>query len=457
MKDSGFKVLPVFKEDLFKGVVLQSRLMAFFSDYNQKLEKTVKDKTQELIAINEQLKNEIQDREIAEKERNELTKQIYQTEKIAAIGNLAGGIAHDFNNILSGILGFAQLAGRDINSPEKALKHIDRILIGVKRAADLVGQILTFSRQSDSKKYPLDAYIVLKESIQLIRAIIPSTITIEEKILSKAKILADPTQFHQVIMNLCTNAYHAMGNEGGVLGIGLYDLEIGQTDNFLRSNRMPGEYLVLEVTDTGHGIERKNLNKIFDPFFTTKEVGKGTGLGLSVVEGIMNDHKGFIEVRSNEGQGTLFKVFFPVIKHDASPCLRPEGRADELRGTEKVMIVDDEPAILEILKNILSYYGYQVSVFHDGKSALESFSKSPDYFDVVITDMTMPGMTGKVLSEEILKLKAGISIIICTGYHENFSEQDALKVGIQKFMLKPVTGSKLHQTIRELFKVQNIL
>ncbi|WP_457553792.1 two-component system sensor histidine kinase NtrB [Desulfobacula sp.] len=251
-------------------------------------------------------------------EQKNLESQLLRAQKMEAIGTLAGGIAHDFNNILSGIFGYAQLAEIHIDQPEKVKEYIKQLIKAGQRAAALIRQILTFSQQSEFKKYPLSVYILLKEALKLLRSSIPLNIEIKENISSRALVMADPTQIHQVIMNLCTNAYHAMTKTGGTLTVGLHEVEISEQESVPDLNILTGKYIKLEVSDTGHGIDKKNMGKIFDPYFTTKELGKGTGLGLSVVVGIVKEQNGFIKAYSKVGQGSKFQIFWPIIERNES-------------------------------------------------------------------------------------------------------------------------------------------
>ena len=383
-------------------------------------------------------------------EQKKLENQLMQAQKMEAIGTLAGGIAHDFNNILAGIFGYAQLAEIHINQPEKAKEHIEQLVKSGQRAAALIRQILTFSRQSEFKKRPLTVYALLKEALKLIRSSIPSNILIQENILSKAMIIADPTQIHQVIMNLCTNAYQSMGEKGGLLTVGLYETIISKQESLPDLNILTGKYIKLEVIDTGYGIDKKNMEKIFDPYFTTKETGKGTGLGLAVVDGIVKKQNGFIKVFSKLGHGSRFQVFWPIIEQNFSPDDFMKKKIDLFTGTEKIMLVDDEPDILKTLQMFLERRGYKTKVFNDGKSALKAFIKSPDYFDIIVTDMTMPHMAGDKLSKEILKIRKEMPIILCTGFSEIISEDKALGMGICKYVQKPITGADLTALIREV-------
>ncbi len=383
-------------------------------------------------------------------EQKKLESQLMQAQKMEAIGTLAGGIAHDFNNILAGIFGYAQLAEIHINQPEKSKKYIDQLVRSGQRAAELIRQILTFSRQSEFKKRPLSVYALLKEALKLIRSSIPSNIKINENISSKAMIIADPTQIHQVIMNLCTNAYQSMGDEGGILTVSLQEIEITSHQSFPNLNILSGKYIQLEVIDTGHGINEKHMEKIFDPYFTTKETGKGTGLGLAVVDGIVKKQNGFIKVFSKIGHGSRFQVFWPIIKQNPPPADFIEKKIELFTGTEKIMIVDDEPDILKTLQLFLKKRGYKTQAFNDGVSALHAFKQNPDEFDLIITDMAMPNMAGDKLSREILTIRKSMPIILCTGFSEAISEDKALDMGISRYVQKPVRGSIMTAIIREL-------
>lgn len=379
----------------------------------------------------------------------EIESQLRQSQKMEAIGTLAGGIAHDFNNILSSIFGYAQLAEMDINDPKKAKKDISQVIKGAHRAADLVHQILTFSRKTEHSSNPLKLFTIVKEAIKFLRSSIPATIEIEDKISSKSTILADQTQAHQVVMNLCTNAYHAMRDSGGKLKVELIDVEITETHPVI-SNQKPGRYIKLEVEDTGHGIDSETLKRVFDPYFTTKSQDEGTGLGLAVVDGIVKKHNGFIKITSEVGKGTTFRVFWPVIEKKELQSIEDKNNKDLLKGTETILLVDDEKDILDTVKPILESQGYQVEAYNNGASAFEAFSADPAKYNIVITDITMPGMTGDELSINILNIRKNIPIILCTGYSEKLDEENAYEIGISKFIKKPVTSQKLSELIREL-------
>jgi PAS domain S-box-containing protein len=383
--------------------------------------------------------------------RRRLERQLQQSQKMEAIGTLAGGIAHDFNNILTGIFGYAQLADFNLDDDKHmARENIKSLVKGAQRAKDLVRQILAFSRQNEQRKMPLKLSVIVKEAVKFLRSTIPTTVVIKEEILSRSMILADPTMTHQVVMNLCTNAYHAMRESGGTLTIGLEDINIPNQICSAEKIDLPGNHIKLEVKDTGHGMDKKTLEKIFDPYFTTKESDKGTGLGLAVVDGIVRKHKGFIKTDSKVGGGTTFQVFWPRLEQEGLPGAPKGEEMESSGGTEQILLVDDEADILDTLKIILERQGYGVTVFKGGGPALQAFSEAPDFFDLVITDMTMPSMTGDRLSAEILNIREDIPVILCTGHHENFSADKARKIGIKKYIQKPLTGRELSVLIREI-------
>jgi DNA-binding response OmpR family regulator/nitrogen-specific signal transduction histidine kinase len=380
-----------------------------------------------------------------ESKRKEI--QLQQAQKMEAIGTLAGGIAHDFNNILSLIIGYAELAKLDIGTNEKAQKNIDQAMRGARRAGEIVSQILTFSRQVEPEMKPLKLYLIVKEAVKFLRSSIPSTIQIIEKMDAKAMVLADATQIHQVVMNLCTNAYHAMRETGGTLSVFLRNAEPSRED--LEEGCSFGDYIALQIKDTGCGIDDNVMGRIFDPYFTTKEVSQGTGLGLALVSSIVKKHNGIIKIHSRVGKGTVVDVFFPVFNAALDTFTKPEYSIKELGGTERILLVDDEQGILDSTQQMLSNMGYTVSGFSDGISAFKAFAKEPDTFEVVITDMSMPNMDGRVLSEKILSLRKNIPIILCTGFHETFTEKDAAKMGIRRYLHKPVPIQTLTLAIRK--------
>lgn len=382
-------------------------------------------------------------------EKKALEAQYKHAQKLEAIGTLAGGIAHDFNNILSGIMGYSQLARMNISEPEKAVADIDQVIKAANRAKDLVRQILTFSRQSEYQKQPLKIFIIVKEALKLIRSSIPATIEIKEDIVSKASVMADPTQIHQVVMNLCTNAYHAMRETGGTLSVGLKEIAVPGPDAIVDLNMTPGNYLRLEVHDTGTGIEPSMMDKIFDPYFTTKSPEQGTGLGLAVVHGIVKDSGGYIKVYSQPGKGSCFIIFLPVSNEKENESEKTENDYLHARGTERIMIVDDEENIRDSMTEFFSDLGYRPIAYSNGQMALDAFLKSPDEFDFIISDCTMPSYTGFDLAASIFKERPGVPVILCSGYTEKVTDDMMNQDGIYKFLEKPVDLEKLAMLVRE--------
>jgi len=379
--------------------------------------------------------------------QKEVERQLRQSQKMEAIGTLAGGIAHDFNNILSGIYGYSQLIRMNRDDPDRVMKNVDKLIKGAHRARDLVKQILAFSRQKSSVKYPVKLYLIVKEAIQFLRSSIPSTIEIRDSITSQAAILIDPTKAHQVVMNLCTNAYHAMEDHGGILSIELSEFAIEPEHMEFTNEKIP--HICLQIKDNGPGMDEKTLDKIFDPYFTTKQPDKGTGLGLAVVNGIVKDHQGFIRVDSKVGNGTCFQVFWPIIDQIA-PIASKKKKNIMGKGNEHILVVDDEADILEIYQMFFTKHGYKVTFFENSISALQAFKDNPQDFDLIITDMTMPHMTGDKLAARILEIRKDIPIILCTGFTEAISKDQAISMGIRAFISKPLAMDALCQTIRTL-------
>lgn len=381
--------------------------------------------------------------------KTKLEQQIRQSQKMEAIGTLAGGIAHDFNNILSGILGYSELAQSNINNSEKALNDISNIIKAAERATELVQQILTFSRQAEYKTRPLKIDLDVNEALKLLRSSIPSTIEIKKRLNSKSLILADPSKIHQVVMNLCTNAYHAMRKTGGILTVSLKDTVLSGSKELKGKKVPPGKYLSLEISDTGHGMNKKTLEKAFDPYYTSKKVGQGTGLGLPIVQAIVDEHDGFLEVYSSPDKGTNFYLYFPIVeKRIETQKIKPQ-KTSQLKGNETVMLVDDEKSIRDSCEELLKIYGYKVSAFENGLDALTEFQKKPSKYDLIITDLTMPKMTGDKLAIELLKINSNIPVFLCTGHSQNISEEQAELIGIEHLLMKPVQVEDLIKKIRE--------
>ncbi len=379
-----------------------------------------------------------------------LNERLRQSQKMEAIGTLAGGIAHDFNNILSGIFGYSQLAQTNINNPEKANQNIDQILKGAKRAAELVQQILTFSRRTEYQKHPFNMYIGVNEALKLLRSSIPSTIEIVKKIDSQSAVYADPIRIHQAVMNLCTNAYHAMRKTGGSLTVSLTDVNISESKYLWDKKIIPGEYIKLEVSDTGIGMNKTELNKAFEPYYTTKGLGQGTGLGLALVHAIVDEHDSFLDIYSKPGKGTSFYIYFPRIKQDANNDALETHKENQIRTNETIMVVDDEEAIRESCCTFLQSQGYQVDTFVNGKDALKKFKADSTKFDLILTDLTMPGLPGDKFAMEILKIQPEIPIILCTGYSEEMTETKAIELGIKKYVQKPISNHDLSVLIRKI-------
>ena len=377
----------------------------------------------------------------------QLQRQFRQAQKMEAIGTLAGGIAHDFNNILSAIIGYSELAIMQTGDP-KTKKSIEAIMKAGRRATELVSQILAFSRQKEQEYKPVQVRLIAKEVVKLLRASIPATIEIRQYIASDSLVLADPTQIHQMIMNLCTNANHAMEEKGGVLTIELNDVVLDENFTLAQPGMKPGKYLKLSVSDTGCGMSQEVMERIFDPFFTTKPPGKGTGMGLSVLHGIIKSYRGTVTVESQLGKGTTFCVYIPVYRKQSAPQKIEDHTL--ATGNEKILFVDDEEIIVNMTAEILKRLGYQVTSLTDSRQALELFEKDPQAFDLVITDMTMPRMTGDELARRILALRNDMPIILCTGFSSRIDADRARELGIAAFITKPVLNRKLAETVRKV-------
>jgi PAS domain S-box-containing protein len=393
---------------------------------------------------------DITDRLRAEEEKEKLQAQLRQAQKMEAIGTLAGGIAHDFNNLLTVIIGCTELGLMNLSVEDPTRQHLIQVQQAGKLAADLVQQILSFSRQTEQEPNLIQPAVIVKEALKMLRASVPTTIQIQQDIeRDQGTILADPTNFHQILMNLCTNAAHAMGEKGGVLKItlGKVQVEVDEADHYPELN--PGPYIKLSVSDTGHGIEPKVLDHIFDPYFTTKKLGEGTGLGLAVVFGIVKSYQGDIKVRSELGKGSTFEVLLPRVDYSQQE-LKFKGPETIPGGKEKILLVDDEEALVYTVQKTLESLGYQVTTRTSSLEALEIFRAGPDEFDLIITDMTMPNLDGIGLSKRIRQIRAEIPIIICTGYSERITEEIIKSLGIQALVMKPIVRGMIAETIRKV-------
>ena len=383
-------------------------------------------------------------------EQKLLEEQLRQTQKMEAIGALAGGIAHDFNNILSAILGNAQLLSLELPDDNPKYYYVDQIVSAGKRARDLVSQILKFSRKSEEQRNPIEVAVFIKETLKMFRTTFPTTIEIRSEINSESyMVMADPTQLQQILMNLCANASYAMQDQGGVLTVALNKVEINEADSPALGGAAPGDYLKLSVSDTGPGIPPELVSRIFEPFFTTKKAGEGTGMGLALVYGIVKSYGGGISLDNNPGRGACFNVFLPVyLEDEAQEPTFTEPRGLPL-GAEKILLVDDEQALIKVGSSLLTKLGYEVTAEQSSLDALEIFSKNPDYFDLVITDQTMPKMTGLELSARITALRPDIPVILCTGFSNRVTHSSLMENNITKLLLKPLSIELLARSIRE--------
>ncbi len=402
-----------------------------------------------------ELKDQLQQIQMAEQEKDALARQLRQTQKMEAIGTLAGGIAHDFNNILSGMIGYTELVLHHLSGDrEKNRARLYRVVSAGMRARDLVRQILQFSRDQNKSIAPVSLTPLLKEVAKLLRSTFPSTIQILQEFQSDNDCVpADPTRIHQVIMNLCTNAFHAMNHEKGVLTLAMENTTLEDEKTNLAMKIPPGIYVKISVSDTGNGIASEIRERIFDPYFTTKSPEHGTGLGLSVTYGIVREHDGLIEIENTSGNGTTFAVYLPVAENarkDANLCDRVAANG----GNQIIMVVDDEEFFLDVLCEHLESLGYCPSGFRNGTEALEELKENPEKYDLIVSDLTMPGITGTRLISEFRKINANTPVILCTGFSETVNEQSAQKYGITKFLMKPVSREELARTVGELLGVR---
>jgi PAS domain S-box-containing protein len=382
-------------------------------------------------------------------ERRRLEAQLRQVQKMEAIGTLAGGIAHEFNNILSAILGYTELSLYDV-PPESHLWHnLQEVLSAGKRGRDLVQQILKFSRYTEQSRQPVELHLLIQEALLLLRPSLPSTIEITQALdAAVGPVLADPTQIHQVLMNLCANAEYAMRGTGGILEVRLEAVAIDAAFAAVHPELRPGPHVRLTVQDTGHGMAPEIMERIFEPFFTTKGVGEGTGMGLAVVHGIVTSHEGAITVASTLGQGTTFAIYLPKIQEASADISGPDGPIP--RGEERILFVDDEAVLAHMGQELLGHLGYRVVVHTSSLEALEDFRAAPQLFDVVITDQTMPHVTGEALAIELRRIRPDVPIILCTGFSHSMTAERAQELGIAAFLMKPLVTRDLALTIRQV-------
>lgn len=381
--------------------------------------------------------------------RKKMEDQIQQSQKMESIGNLAGGIAHDFNNLLFPIIGMSEMLLEDLPEDSLEYENANEIFHAGKRAGDLVKQILAFSRQSEHKMTPVRVQNVLKEVLKLCRSTIPSNIEIHEDIQQNCGlVMADSTQIHQISMNLITNAFHAVEEKNGTIDVKLKEITLKRNE-LPNSKLQPGQFIRLSISDNGIGMSQNTIFKIFEPYFTTKKQGKGTGLGLSVVYGIVKEHDGDIKVYSEMGKGTTFNIYLPLMKK-SSKIAAVEQEAGMATGTENILLVDDEVSVANLVGQMLSRLGYQVTIKTNSVDALNTFKKTPEYFALVVSDMTMPNMTGDQLAVEILSIKPDTPIIICTGFSERINKVQAEIIGVKGFLMKPAVKADMAQLVRKV-------
>ena len=422
---------------------------------NDALEKRVLERTEQLSNANIDLKKEIVIRQKFERERAELEKQLFQLQKMETIGTLAGGIAHDFNNILTPILGYTDMALEELPEESTLRFDIEQINSAANRGKDLVQQILTFSREVDIKKKPIRIQPIVAEALNLLKASLPPNVEIKQNLDPGIDtVFADPTQIHQVVMNLCTNANHAMMKTGGVLEVTLDSVMVDKKGAEKIANLKKGEYVRLIISDTGHGMDIKTQERIFEPFFTRKEVGLGSGLGLSVVHGIINNYGGAIVVDSTPNKGTSFTIYLP--KDGSDPSSSEKSDRKLIKGDEQILFVDDEPEITFMGKKMLENLGYKVTIKSDSISALEEFRNEPAKYSLLVTDQNMPRIPGTELALRMKKIRPDLKIIIITGYSDNLSDEILTQIGISEVILKPMHLDDFSKIIRKVLDNKNI-
>jgi signal transduction histidine kinase/ActR/RegA family two-component response regulator len=422
---------------------------------NNALEKRVQERTRQLTTANKDLKKEIEMRQHHQKEKAKLEDQLLQLQKMETIGTLAGGIAHDFNNILTPILGYTEMALEEL-SEESVLRYdIEQINSAATRGKDLVQQILTFSRQVDFDKKPLKLDDIVREVMKLIRASFPSNIEIRQELDGDCgTVLADATQMHQIIMNLATNAYHAMMGNGGELRVKLDKVKVGTRPINGTAKSEKGTYVRLTMSDTGHGMDKRTMERIFEPFFTKKEVGTGSGLGLSVVHGIVNNYNGTIVVQSEPGKGSTFMIYLP--QHSESYEQHKHAVQKVKKGDGSILFVDDEKEITFMGKRMLESLGYTVDIKTDSQEALLDFKKDPYKYDLIVTDQAMPKMMGTELISKVKQIRPDLKSIIITGYQDSIPRDAMEQFGIADIISKPIILSEFSELIRKVLTKQKI-
>jgi len=381
-------------------------------------------------------------------EEKALKARILQAQKLEALGTLAAGIAHDFNNILFAITGFTEIAQDKLPEDSNINKDLDSVLMAADRATGLVKQILTFCREDQQEKEPIDLRPIVKETLKLVEASAPPTIELRCSVSGyPGTVMADPTQIHQVVLNLCTNAVHSMAGSGGTLSVWLGPVEAVSPPLQMDPGLNPGPYLKLSVNDTGHGMSPDVVQRIFEPYFTTKKRGEGTGLGLALVHGIVESHGGAITVTSERDRGTTFDVYLPIIA--GAQTLDDSTEEEAPKGNERILLVDDEEHLAEMVSGMLASLGYQVVAKNTPIEALHLFRDDPQKFDLVITNVNMPDMSGTDLAGEMLALRNDIPVVLCTGFAQGLTDELALALGVEALIMKPILKNKLARTLRQ--------
>jgi len=385
---------------------------------------------------------DITERKQAEAERARLEQRLRQAEKMEAVGRLAGGIAHDFNNILGGILGYGEMVFEEAAEGTPMKRYARNLLTGANRARDLVDQILTYSRSQRAKRVPVEIDRIVGETLELVRGSLPAGITLEPALPpAPLVVIGDPTQLHQIVMNLCTNAIHAMSGSG-TLRVTLEAVDVAVERVLAHGVLAPGPYVRLMVTDTGSGMDAATAARIFEPFFTTKELGRGTGLGLSLVYGIVTDSGGAINVASELGRGSTFEIYLPRVEARASVAEAAGGPVPRGNG-ERVLLVDDEEPLTVMTAEVLAQLGYEAAPFTDGHAALAAFENAPEAFQVVLTDEVMPALTGTELARRVRRLRPDLPVVLVSGYSGPILTQQALGAGVSELLKKPVQSREL--------------
>jgi nitrogen-specific signal transduction histidine kinase len=379
-------------------------------------------------------------------EFQKLEQKFYHAQKMESIGQLAGGIAHDFNNILAAIVGNVYLAKMDAVQNPVVLDHLEEISKATQRAADLINQILTFSRQNKQEREPICLNHVVLEALKLLRASMPATIRIQTELVKTPTVLANATAIHQVIMNLGANAWHAMRDQAGTLKVEMSAIGVDADFVATHPELTLGKYVRLSVSDTGCGMDRKTISHIFEPFFTTKDVGEGTGLGLAVVHGIMKSHGGSVSVYSEPNEGTVFHLYFPMHESESVP-LEVETAPIPRGGNEQILFIDDEETLASLGKKILERLGYRVTIQTNAAEALAAFRKLPDEFDLVITDFAMPLMNGAALGRQLLEIRPTLPMLLTSGYSGLMTGEKARELGFRGLLIKPTTGRVLGEAV----------